>query len=62
MFLYVPAATPAEVGQEVELRMDQPARSAVSALRQARIVRVDRQLMLKTGHLPVAVRFISPGQ
>ncbi len=60
MLMYVPAGTPVSLGQEVELTIEPrvTAQAAPAAqLRHGKVVRVDRPLMLKTAHLPVAVQF-----
>jgi hypothetical protein len=61
MLLYVPAGTPVAEGQQVELTIEQKSQAmpagVVGKFHSGQIVRVDRQSMLKTGHLPIAVQF-----
>ncbi len=61
MCMYVPAATPIQPGQPIRLTVGSVSRPEFAGLSEkpidATIVRVDRDALLKTGHLAVGVRF-----
>jgi len=59
--MYVPAATPLQVGHAVRLEMGAVSRPEFAGLANtpipATVVRVDRRSILSSGHLAVALRF-----
>ena len=61
--MYVPAATPVQPGHPIRLSIAAVSRPEFAGLGdgpvEATIVRVDRDALLKTGHLAVGVRFAS---
>lgn len=64
MMMFVPVGTPVAPGQPIRLTFGSHDRPEFGRLSErpmdATIVRVDRQRMLSSGHLPVGVRFFQP--
>jgi len=64
MLLYVPATTPVEVGQELRLTMsdvNQPQLVRMTGqYLSAKVRRVDRHALIRTGHLAIGVEFDEP--
>jgi c-di-GMP-binding flagellar brake protein YcgR len=61
LMMYVPAAAPVQPGQPIRLTIGSLNRPEFARLSErpigATIIRVDRQSLLKSGHLAVGVRF-----
>jgi hypothetical protein len=67
MLVYLPASAPVAAGQELELTVipsptapaPAGAANAVARKRAGRVIRVDRDSLVRLGHLGVAVQFIN---